>query len=162
MIPSRIRHYVLLFVVSLFAFTKPLHADVNLVFGTYAADKPTTTIKKYKPFLDYLAARMTEILDQPVIIRMKISKEYEESIADLAQGTVDFSRFGPASYVTVKDLNPDIQIVAMELKKGKSVLTELSPSMPIASSPTWPTCKGSRSPSVMSFRPLADTLPRAI
>lgn len=117
-----LRHFVrLLFVFSLTftVFAKPASAEISLVFGTYAADKPTTTVRKYKPFLDHLAARMTEILGQNVTIRMKIAKEYEESITHLAEGTVDFARFGPASYVTVKDMNPGIQIVAMELKNDQ-------------------------------------------
>lgn len=117
-----LRHFVrLVFVFSLTftVFVKPASAEISLVFGTYAADKPTTTVRKYKPFLDHLAARMTEILGQNVTIRMKIAKEYEESITHLAEGTVDFARFGPASYVTVKDMNSGIQIVAMELKNDQ-------------------------------------------
>jgi phosphonate transport system substrate-binding protein len=97
----------------------PAMADINLVFGTYAADKPSTTVRKYKPFLKYLAQEMTEILGEPVNIKMKIAKEYEASISHLATGEADFARFGPASYITVKERNADIQIVAMESKKGE-------------------------------------------
>ena len=49
---------------------------------------------------------------------MKIAKEYDESIQDLAKGHVDFARFGPASYITVQAQNPKIEIVAIESKKG--------------------------------------------
>jgi len=93
-------------------------ADINLVFGTYAADKPSTTVKKFKPFLDHLADQLSSELNQPVKIKMKIAKAYDDSIKDLVTGSVDFARFGPASYITAKDQNPDIQIIAMELKKG--------------------------------------------
>ena len=96
-----------------------VQADVTLTFGTYAADKPTTTVKKYRPFLSYLADRMTEELREPVTIKMKIAKEYQVGIDQLSTGTVDFARFGPASYVHVKGQNPDIQLVAMESKKGE-------------------------------------------
>jgi phosphonate transport system substrate-binding protein len=97
----------------------PAAADIDLTFGTYAADKPSTTVRKYKPFLKYLSEEMASILGEPVKIRMKIAKEYETSISHLANGDVDFARFGPASYITVKELNADIEIVAMESKKGK-------------------------------------------
>ena len=96
----------------------PASADIDLVFGTYAADKPSTTVRKFKPFLRYLSEEMASILGEPVKIRMKIAKEYETGISHLANGDVDFARFGPASYVTVKERNAGIEIVAMESKKG--------------------------------------------
>ncbi len=97
----------------------PAYADVNLTFGTYAAVKPTTTARKFIPFLNSLAKLMTEILGEPVTIDIKIAREYSEGISDLVEGRVDFSRFGPASYVAAKKLNSDIQIIAMESKKGE-------------------------------------------
>ncbi|TLP62736.1 phosphonate ABC transporter substrate-binding protein [Parasedimentitalea maritima] len=93
-------------------------ADVTLTFGTYAADKPTETVRKYRPFLSFLAERMSEELGEPVTIKMKIAKEYEAGIEQLASGDVDFARFGPASYVHVVNKNSDVQMVAMESKKG--------------------------------------------
>lgn len=95
------------------------HAEINLKFGTYAADKPTETVKKYRPFLMFLESRMSEELGQDVNIEMIIAKEYETSIRQLADGEVDFARFGPASYVLATDRNPDVQIVAMESKNGQ-------------------------------------------
>ncbi|PCJ07699.1 MAG: phosphonate ABC transporter substrate-binding protein [Rhodobacteraceae bacterium] len=93
-------------------------ADLTLIFGTYAADKPTDTVKKYRPFLSFLADRMSVELGEPVSIKMKIAKEYEMGIDQLADGDVDFARFGPASYVHVVEQNSGIQLVAMESKKG--------------------------------------------
>lgn len=94
-------------------------AEITLTFGTYAADKPTETVRKYRPFLSFLADRMSEELGERVTIKMHIAKEYEEGIRQLAEGEVDFARFGPASYVMVKEQNPSVQIVAMESKKGQ-------------------------------------------
>ncbi|MBY6140391.1 PhnD/SsuA/transferrin family substrate-binding protein [Leisingera daeponensis] len=94
-------------------------AGTELVFGTYAADKPTATVKQYQPFLSFLAGRMSEELGEPVSIRLKIAKEYEEGIRQLASGEVDFARFGPASYVHVMKENPGIRIIAMESKNGQ-------------------------------------------
>lgn len=100
------------------ALAVPAMADINLVFGTYAADKPSTTVKKYRPFLKYLSEEMTKALGEPVKIRMRIAKEYDTSINHLANGDVDFARFGPASYITVLERNAGVQIVAMESKGG--------------------------------------------
>lgn len=94
------------------------YAGIELVFGTYAADKPTSTVKKYQPFLSFLSGRMSEELGEPVSIRLKIAKEYGEGIRQLASGEVDFARFGPASYVHVMKEDPGVRIVAMESKNG--------------------------------------------
>lgn len=93
--------------------------DITLTFGTYAADKPTETVRQYHPFLSFLADRLTERLGKTVTIKMVIAKEYEEGIRQLTAGEVDFARFGPASYVIAKSINPLIQIVAMESKGGQ-------------------------------------------
>lgn len=93
-------------------------ADVELTFGTYAADKPTATVRKYRPLLDFLAERMSDRLGEPVTIHLKIAPSYEGGIDQLASGEVDFARFGPASYVVVKELNPGVTIVAMETQDG--------------------------------------------
>ncbi|KUP91899.1 PhnD/SsuA/transferrin family substrate-binding protein [Tritonibacter horizontis] len=97
----------------------PARAEIELVFGTYAADKPSATVRKYRPFLTFLENRMEALLDEEVTIRLRISKDYEGSIADLANGVVDFARFGPASYIHAMDQNAGISIIAMESKKGE-------------------------------------------
>lgn len=94
-------------------------ADVAITFGTYAADKPTAVVRQFKPFLKFLEQALQENLGEPVKIKMKVSKEYQDSIDQLVEGEVDFSRFGPASYVTAKARNPDIHIIAIESVKGK-------------------------------------------
>ncbi len=111
---------LLLLVLGLLSFApNDARAEITLTFGTYAADKPTETVRKYRPFLTFLADRMSERLGEKVTIKMTIAKEYAEGVRQLAEGEVDFARFGPASYVMVKDLNPQIRIVAIESKKGK-------------------------------------------
>ena len=100
------------------AIALPAKAEINLIFGTYAADRPTATVRKFKPFLDYLSREMTAVLGEQVNIRMKIAKEYQTGIDQLATGQVDFSRFGPASYINVFERDNGIQIVAIESKKG--------------------------------------------
>lgn len=97
----------------------PVSAQLTLTFGTYAADKPTETVRKYGPFLAFLAKELSEELDYPVTIKMKIDKEYDAAIETLASGDVDFARFGPASYVAAKQKNSGISILAIESVKGQ-------------------------------------------
>ncbi|MCP5075796.1 MAG: PhnD/SsuA/transferrin family substrate-binding protein [Rhodobacteraceae bacterium] len=98
---------------------QPALAEIDLVFGTYAADKPTETVRKFRPYLSYLADTMSERLGEQVNISMQIASNYDDGIEDLVAGRVDFARFGPASYVTAKDRQNGIGIIAMESKKGK-------------------------------------------
>lgn len=113
---SRLKHFV---VVLALASASPIMAsETVLTFGTYAADKPSETVKKYRPFLGFLERQLSADLEREVKIRLDIAKDYGESIRDLADSRVDFARFGPASYVLASDINPAVEIVAMESKKG--------------------------------------------
>ena len=100
------------------AFAGAANAEITLVFGTYTADKPTATVKKFKPFLGYLATQLTQELNEKVTIKMNIAKTYEDGIQQLVDGSADFSRFGPASYVVAKEKNDGVQLIAMESNKG--------------------------------------------
>ncbi len=100
---------------------QPLHADLALKFGVYTSDKPSTMVKKFRPMLTVLESELTAQLGEPVKISMQVAKTYEQGIADLVQGRVDFSRFGPASYVEAQHRNPDISILAVESHKGGKV-----------------------------------------
>lgn len=121
--PVSLRWFPAFLAVFLLAASMPAPAragaEITLTFGTYAADKPTETVRKYGPFLAFLAEELSQELGEPVQIKMKIDKDYDAAIETLASGVVDFARFGPASYVTAKELNPDITILAMESTKGK-------------------------------------------
>ncbi|MBN1908719.1 MAG: PhnD/SsuA/transferrin family substrate-binding protein [Pirellulales bacterium] len=93
--------------------------DVNLSFGVYQTDKPSTMYQQFTPVIKQIERNMGERLGRPVRIHMVIFKTYEEANQALVDGEVDFVRFGPASYVLAKDRNPDISLLAMEHEKGK-------------------------------------------
>ena len=116
---NKVRRCAVMFVFALAAYAMPAAAQIELTFGAYADDKPSETVRQYLPFLGFLESQLEQEINQPVSIRLDIAKGYEESITDLAEGRVDFARFGPASYVHAMDQNPDIGIIAMESKKGK-------------------------------------------
>jgi len=116
-VSSALSHLLIFFTAMLFSF--PSSADINLIFGLYTSDKPTTMVTKFRPFINTLEAQMTEKLKQPVHIKMQISSNYNDGVKALTSGAVDFSRLGPASYITAKNINPDLQLLAIEAKKGK-------------------------------------------
>ena len=94
---------------------------LRLNFGVYSSNKPSAMVRVFKPVLNELESRMSEKLGRDVDIRMQIAKDYDQGISHLTDGKVDFSRFGPASYIEAKKMNDDIQILAMESKGGAKV-----------------------------------------
>jgi phosphonate transport system substrate-binding protein len=97
------------------------HGDVELSFGVYTSNKPTAMVRKFRPVLDALEERLAEELGEPVKVRIQVAKDYSQGIEHLASGKVDFSRFGPASYVEAKQTNPELRILAMERENGEKV-----------------------------------------
>lgn len=96
-----------------------VRAEERLVFGVYAADKPTETVKKLRPILDRVEKRLGDRLGEPVAIKMRIASNYAKGLEDLVSGRVDFARLGPASYVAAKARQPELRILALESKKGQ-------------------------------------------
>ena len=94
----------------------PALADdpLRLNFGVYSSNKPSAMVRVFKPVLGELEEKMSVRLGREVDIRMQIARDYESGITDLTDGRVDFSHFGPASYVEAKKKNPEIRIIAME------------------------------------------------
>jgi len=82
-------------------------------FGIYTTDAASTVTREISPLLTSLEAQLG------VEVVPYIFPEYEEGIKGIATGDVDFMRLGPASYVMVREQNPEIHLLAMESKKGK-------------------------------------------
>ena len=101
------------------SISAPAHAETNLSFGVYTADKPTTVVRQFRPALDALETHMSELLGEPVTISMQVAPSYGKGVAALLERRVDFARFGPASYVIAKEADPEIQVLAIESKKGE-------------------------------------------
>lgn len=97
-----------------FAQVEPL----RLEFGVYPSDRATVMYRKFSPILDAIRVPLENQLDREVDIHMTIFENYESGIKALANGDVDFVRFGPSSYILAEKLNPDIKLLAMELRKG--------------------------------------------
>ena len=96
-------------------------AEVALKFGVYTSDKPLTMVKMFRPILNVLETELAKKLGEPVSISLQVAASYDQGIDDLVNGDVDFARMGPASYITSKDRNPALRLLAMESAKGKKV-----------------------------------------
>lgn len=94
------------------------HAQINLTFGVYAADRPTMMVRAYRPVLTALEKVLSERLQQEVSIRMQVASSYQKGIDALAKGRVDFAMLGPASYIEAVNLQPSLKILALESKDG--------------------------------------------
>jgi len=114
-----IKRLIQLMLLSLFFSSSNISADIVLNFGVYTSDKPSQMIKKFRPAMAYLEKELSSKIGENVKIRIQVAKSYKKGIDDLVTGKVDFSRFGPASYILAKEKNSDISIIAVESKKGK-------------------------------------------
>ena len=94
---------------------------IRLNFGVYSSNKPSAMVRIFKPALQELENRMSSKLQRTVDIRMQIAKDYDQGISHLTTGKVDFSRFGPSSYIEAKRMNNDIQIAGVESKNSAKV-----------------------------------------
>ena len=94
---------------------------ISLVFGVYTSDKPSEVVKQFQPILNSLEADMSNTLGQPVEISFQVAPTYEEGIANIVNGDVDFSRFGPASYIEAVIANPDLELLALESSNGEKI-----------------------------------------
>jgi len=106
-------------ITAVLLLSPPAFSAVDLIFGLYASNKPTEMVIKFRPVLNELEKQMATILKEPVSIRIKIAADYEEGRRQLIAGEVDFSRFGPVSYVIAKQEQPGIEIQAIESQKGE-------------------------------------------
>jgi phosphonate transport system substrate-binding protein len=95
-------------------------APLQLTFGLYQTDKATEMYRKFMPMLEAVQENAGRRMDRDVEVELRIFRSYEEGIAALATGKVDFVRFGPASYVLAKQRNKNVHLLAMEQKKGKT------------------------------------------
>lgn len=102
--------------VFLFSSTLGIADDhsINLTFGIYTTDRPSTLIRQFAPVLREIERKMEDTLDENVTFDIKITKSYDDAIQLLADGTFDIVRFGPVSYITAKEMTPGIKIVALE------------------------------------------------
>lgn len=92
---------------------------ISLSFGVMQSDKATVMYRKLTPILDALGDDLEKRLHAPVDIHLSIFRSYDEGIDALVKGQIDFARVGPASYITAKEREAAIQLIAMEQENGQ-------------------------------------------
>jgi hypothetical protein len=71
----------------------PANADVELMFGVYAADQRVKMMWQCGSLVTAMEERMSVALEEPVVIEVDINQNYEQGVDDITQGLVDFARF---------------------------------------------------------------------
>lgn len=99
----------------------PALQQVELTFGVYATDLPTVVYRQFLPMLEVVQGELTKSLACPASVELRIFKTYEAALDALVEGTVDFVRFGPSSYLLAKERKPEISLLAMEDNDGEKV-----------------------------------------
>ena len=89
-------------------------AREQFVFGVHPYRKPLELKKMFTPLIQYLEKELE------VKIAFRSAPNYEEAMANLMNGKVDFSYLGPAGYAILDDQHPGkLRIGAAVLNKGK-------------------------------------------
>ncbi len=91
----------------------------RLTFGVYQTDKPSEVYRQFSPVVDALARTAEKYYGSPLTIEFKSYGTYEGGLNAIVTGNVDLMRLGPASYILAQQEPPGVQLLAMELKKGK-------------------------------------------
>ena len=99
--------------------TVRIRGKLTLRFGVYQTDKPTVMYRKFEPITSPLAKALSERLGRPVSIELDILKSYKAGLKAIVDGDVDFMRVGPASYLLATEENPEVKLLAIELKQGQ-------------------------------------------
>lgn len=94
---------------------RPAAAEVRLVFGVYASDKPSAMVEQIRPTLDVIERNLSAELHDKARIELEVLRDYETGVAVLTSGKVDFARLGAVSYVEARAGAPDIELLASEL-----------------------------------------------
>ena len=88
-----------------------------LSFGVYTHIRSTEMLHKMAPLQAYLQKALAG-RGVRAAVSLRIFPSYTSAIDALAQGQVDFVRYGPVSYVLAKERNPNIRLLAMESNGG--------------------------------------------
>ncbi|MBL8753314.1 MAG: PhnD/SsuA/transferrin family substrate-binding protein [Planctomycetes bacterium] len=93
----------------------------RITLGVYSFKKPTEVWNQFQPVTVELSRLVTKELGSPAVVELQVTKTYEECLDQFVSGKVDIVRFGPASYVLAKNLEPKVQLLASEKEDSREV-----------------------------------------
>ncbi len=88
------------------AASLPAAADVDLMFGIYAADQRVKMMWQCGTLVSAMEERMSADLEEPVVIEVDINQNYDQGVDDVTAGLVDFARFPNVDHGWV--IHPDV------------------------------------------------------
>ena len=87
--------------------------EVQLLFGTYASQRPADVFSTIRQVLDAIETTL-DIDGYHLHFDIRVFATYTEGIDAIANGVVDVARLGPASYVMASDRQSGLSIVVQE------------------------------------------------
>lgn len=71
----------------------PARADVDLIFGIYAAEQPVRLMWQCGRLVEAMESHMSGTLDEPVTIDVQVNESFDIGVEDVTAGYVDFAHF---------------------------------------------------------------------
>ena len=105
-----------------FMASLPANADVDLMFGIYAADQRVKKMWQCGILVEAMEEHMSASLEEPVSIQVEINQNYDEGVDAVTSGLVDFARFPNVERGWV--IHPDVQ--EQVVTAWRAAFTELS------------------------------------
>jgi phosphonate transport system substrate-binding protein len=108
-----------------------------LRFSTYATERPTEELRKMEPFRKAIELGLKD-RGINARIEVRIYPTYDDGLNAVVNGDSDVARLGPASYVSAKQRNPLLNLLAVEAHESKKhflgviVVTKDSPIRSVA------------------------------
>jgi phosphonate transport system substrate-binding protein len=101
------------------------NAEISLKFDTYATDKLTDIVKNFRPIRNHQEKSLNLNLKNHNTRTLQVTNNHDTKITSFEKGDVDFSRFGPTSYIELKSRTPGIKLAIKtqnDTKRFKGVI----------------------------------------
>jgi phosphonate transport system substrate-binding protein len=97
----------------------PKKTGTRIAFGAYTHTTPSDMFTRFAPLLSYLETNVPEI---SLRVDFYIYRGYSNAVEALASGQVGIMRPGPGSYVSARQGNPSLRVLAKQLHAGQPII----------------------------------------
>lgn len=94
--------------------------ELQLVFGTYASQRPAEVFSTIRPVLDAIVSTLDNS-GLHASFDIRVFPTYTDAINSITSGAIDIARLGTASYVIASDREPGLTVLAQENSRSKRV-----------------------------------------
>lgn len=85
-----------------------------LVIGIMPVFHPNEMVKRFSLLASYIGTQLD------TTVELRLSESYDEMVRLIATGEVDLAQLSPLVYVTAKEENPKLQLIATNIAEGSS------------------------------------------